>query len=213
MPLPPAYFVVEAGPRSGETIALGSSPLSLGREALNDLVFAYPEVSRRHARIVPQEAAYAIEDLGSTNGTYVNDQRLAAPRRLEHGDRVRLGETVRLLFTTAEIATAVIADGNQSAPLSRESARPTPSHHPADAAIYEPPSTYQPSPVFYQSQISPTELAGYQPRLRRLFIGCGLATLLLVIACGAGLFWLDANRPDILYGPLRALLQLLGISG
>ena len=50
----------------------------IGREPINDIMFANPEVSRRHARLTKrnQEQTYMLEDLGSTNGTYVNGRRL-----------------------------------------------------------------------------------------------------------------------------------------
>jgi predicted component of type VI protein secretion system len=52
------------------------------------------QVSRRHARVSPQNGAAVIEDLGSTNGTFVNDQQIYSPHPLNAGDRVRIGLTV-----------------------------------------------------------------------------------------------------------------------
>jgi ABC-type multidrug transport system ATPase subunit len=67
----------------------------------------YPAVSRRHARIIrpAQDGEYEIEDLGSTNGTFVNGERLVGSRTLRHGDSVRIGP-VKLIFEENEL-TAV----------------------------------------------------------------------------------------------------------
>ena len=52
------------------------------------------QVSRRHARVSPQNGVAVVEDLGSTNGTFVNDQQIHSPRQLSPGDRIRIGLTV-----------------------------------------------------------------------------------------------------------------------
>jgi pSer/pThr/pTyr-binding forkhead associated (FHA) protein len=55
--------------------------------------------SSRHARIERQGGAVVLEDLGSTNGTYLNDELLSGPQPLHAGDRVRIGDSV-FTFTT-----------------------------------------------------------------------------------------------------------------
>ena len=62
------------------------------------------QVSRRHARISVQGGQVVVEDLGSTNGTYVNDQPISAPRTLNPGDKVRIGLTVLELRTRQQVA-------------------------------------------------------------------------------------------------------------
>ncbi|MBI5563454.1 MAG: FHA domain-containing protein [Chloroflexi bacterium] len=66
----------------------------LGRHEQCDIVIADPLVSRRHSQIMCDGSYCSIEDLGSTNGTFVNDQRLTQPRVLRSGDRVRVADTV-----------------------------------------------------------------------------------------------------------------------
>ena len=66
----------------------------VGREAENDLPLVRDEFSSgRHARIEPRRDGVWVEDVGSTNGTYVNGVRLTAPRKLSSGDVIRVGET------------------------------------------------------------------------------------------------------------------------
>jgi hypothetical protein len=90
-------LVVASGPKElrGVRVPLDSA-LVIGRSAEDaDLVIAGSFISARHARISPSAAGPVIEDLGSTNGSVVNGQRLEGPRRLETGDTVTLGD-VRL---------------------------------------------------------------------------------------------------------------------
>ena len=61
------------------------------------------QVSRRHARFTAQGGRASVEDLGSTNGTYVNDQPIHSPRQLNPGDRVRIGLTVIELRSAAQV--------------------------------------------------------------------------------------------------------------
>ena len=92
----PGKLVVVASPalRTGEERVLDSEPLTVGREAENDLPLVRDEFSSGlHARITPRRDGVWVEDTGSTNGTYVNGVRLTAPRKLSPGDVVRIGET------------------------------------------------------------------------------------------------------------------------
>src|SRR4051794_41865227 len=73
-----------------QTLSAGST---IGREGC-DVNLMDPEVSRRHATIRDQGGSLAIEDLGSTNGTFVNGSRIATVTVLSDGDEVRLGNTV-----------------------------------------------------------------------------------------------------------------------
>jgi pSer/pThr/pTyr-binding forkhead associated (FHA) protein len=68
------------------------------------------QVSRRHARITAQGGQVVVEDLGSTNGTYVNDQPISSPRTLNPGDKVRIGLTVLELRTRQQVAARPSAE-------------------------------------------------------------------------------------------------------
>ncbi|MCS7002849.1 MAG: FHA domain-containing protein, partial [Dehalococcoidia bacterium] len=86
--------------------ALSDEPVLLGRDAACGIVLANPGVSRRHARLVVRDGALHIEDLGSLNGVYVNDLRLAAhqPFALRDGDRLEIGPYT-LVFVAARPAS------------------------------------------------------------------------------------------------------------
>jgi hypothetical protein len=73
---------------------LNSSPLTLGRSSQNDIQLKRDEyASSAHARLSPRRDGVWLEDIGSTNGTYLNGIRLTSPKRLTAGDVVRVGET------------------------------------------------------------------------------------------------------------------------
>ncbi|HET7883698.1 MAG TPA: SpoIIE family protein phosphatase [Acetobacteraceae bacterium] len=73
-------------------VALNLLPLTVGRSAPADVVLAGSTVSRRHCRIARQGESIVVEDLGSTNGTFVNSERISAPSVLEDGARIMIGE-------------------------------------------------------------------------------------------------------------------------
>ena len=78
----------------GDVVALDSHPLSIGRGPTNDLSLVGDEyASTRHARLEPRRDGVWVEDIGSTNGTFVNGIRVTRERRLAPGDVVRVGET------------------------------------------------------------------------------------------------------------------------
>ena len=73
---------------------LDSSALTLGRSSHNDIQLKRDEyASSSHARLEPRRDGVWVEDVGSTNGTYLNGIRLTRPKRLSSGDVVRVGET------------------------------------------------------------------------------------------------------------------------
>jgi pSer/pThr/pTyr-binding forkhead associated (FHA) protein len=78
----------------GVTFAIDSTALSVGRAGTNDVQIESDEyASTRHARFEPRRDGVYVDDVGSTNGTYVNGVRLTREVRLAHGDLIRVGET------------------------------------------------------------------------------------------------------------------------
>jgi hypothetical protein len=78
----------------GEEWELDASPLTFGRSSQNDVDLKRDEyASSSHARVEPRRDGVWLEDIGSTNGTYLNGTRLTRAKRLTSGDIVRIGET------------------------------------------------------------------------------------------------------------------------
>src|SRR5436190_23595024 len=90
---------VSAGADAGKMIGVADNAV-LGRDTEADIVLHDREMSRRHARIKLVDGAAVLEDLGSTNGTFVNGEQLAGARALSEGDRIAVGDTT-LVFTPA----------------------------------------------------------------------------------------------------------------
>jgi hypothetical protein len=89
-------LIVLASPalREDTERTLDSSPVTIGRSSDNDLSLERDEfASSHHARVEPRRDGVWIEDVGSTNGTFVNGVKLSRPRKLSPGDVIRVGET------------------------------------------------------------------------------------------------------------------------
>jgi FHA domain len=94
-------LVQHAGPDPGNLYSLANSEIFLGRDINNDIVINDAEVSRKHARLLLQPSGeYQLEDLGSTNGTYIDGQRITGPHLMYPGETIMLGDNVRFHFET-----------------------------------------------------------------------------------------------------------------
>jgi hypothetical protein len=180
--------------------------ITLGRDVSNDIVINDAEVSRNHARLTAQSGSYLMEDLASTNGTFVNGQRLIGPKLLNAGDVVGLGETVVLEFgIIASDAGATVIAAAPIAPRAPEHATAPPrmaEPEPMPAPVYTPdpepvPQTMaQPiyEPAMGSSAPPPPPTPLQQPKsnnnTRNIAIGCGCLSLCLcAVAIGVGSQW------------------------
>lgn len=92
-PGPSTLTVQGSGDERPRTVRLAAS-MTVGRAPECELRLDDTYASQQHARLYAKNDAWFVEDLGSTNGTFVNDQKLAAPAMLQPGDKVRVGQTV-----------------------------------------------------------------------------------------------------------------------
>ena len=225
-----ALLVVERGPVSSLRYSLQQEQVTIGRSAGNELVLADPEVSRRHARVVRRADGYAVEDIGSTNGTFVNGQRISHLTLLQDGDTIDLGDTVRLRFVSptaappapaqppvaiSERPTEMLASPPDALLLPRPEAapRPTapsaPAYAPPPAPVMAAPPAYTPTPAA-PAVYPPPVYADTPRRGRGLLIGCGLLVALLLVCAGTFLI-LDAyDQGRLLYcGPAQSIFELI----
>ncbi len=130
-------LLMQLGPKQGETVAVMGEEYVMGRDASCDWAIEDIEVSRRHARLILENGDYSIEDLGSTNGTFVNGQRIRTALPLLPGATIRLGENVLLFFDS----TSAENDSTKTLKVEKEEAAPeaqkAPQELPEDKLVEE----------------------------------------------------------------------------
>ena len=200
-----ARLVLRYGKTNLPEYRLTDRPMTLGREAINDIILSDPEISRRHARIFRQDEVYLLEDLGSTNGTFINGRRIHAPTILKDDDVMEFGESIRLQFLliadeAVEEAPATMVMEEELPPVAAARRGPTK------------PLPDQPAPPPSATDTELLALPEERPRSSRgrVLIGCGCLVIIVLFICAATLFILDSQFPNVLYcGPLQGLFELL----
>ncbi len=221
-------LIVRRGPQPNQIYELNKDIITLGRDITNDIVINDPEVSRHHSRITRGGGGYTLEDLGSTNGTFVNGQRLTGARPLSSGDLVSLGETVTLVYETgvpgAEAVQPPPVLSQMPTQPQQQGASPryqeptasypqTPSYQYSSQAPTQQPYGQQyspppPPPPQYQYQEQPASTGGGLGRW--FFLGCGFLIVLCIVLTVVAVLYIDAND---LYCRIPILRDLVGILG
>ncbi len=98
-----ACLVVIYGEELGRRLRLGSGVVEAGRSSKCDLAIDQESVSRHHARVSWTGLSYRVQDLGSTNGTFVNDARIEGEKELADGDQLRIGRTILKFMTGGNV--------------------------------------------------------------------------------------------------------------
>ena len=175
-------LIMRTGPTPGATFTLEGDQLNIGRDSTNEVTINDAEISRRHARLTFQGGKYVLEDLGSTNGTFVNGQRLAGPRVLKAGEVVSFGEQIVLVFeVTANDPGATMVSPRAAAVPSASRPVSPPPPPPADYAGSVPASAAS------ASEPIPTGRTNLTPVI------IGGAVLIFICLCGGILWYIDAN--------------------
>jgi pSer/pThr/pTyr-binding forkhead associated (FHA) protein len=216
-----AHIVVHQDPTTQQVFPLTEGVLTIGREAYNDVVLIDPEASRKHAQISFQAGRYVIEDLGSTNGTYVNGRQIMTPTTLSRGDVIEVGEMARILFQgpSSDIAETMMRAPSSSRDATMampedlatfsEKLPPPPAQDPAVQELPPPPVAATPE----AKMAIPQEPAGTSKgdTLGRTLGVIAFVLFMITIACMASIFILDFVQPDLLYcGPAQPIFELLG---
>lgn len=194
-------LTMRRGPFPNKTYPLTEDHTLIGRATTCTIYIPDSEISRQHVRVVAQGAnMYAVEDLGSTNGTFVNGRRLTSLTPLNPNDTIDLGEALQFVFEASVVKTAVtpnfiIPDTGEYV-IEKAAVMAAPQKPSADPSPT--PATPQEPERVIMHQIE-------QPRSsKRVLIGCGVV-LLLMLCCVGLVFVLDAyDGGRLLYcGPLR----------
>jgi len=217
-----AKFVLtlRTGPEEGKVFELDQETIILGRDVTNDIILSDAEVSRRHSRLSLSPQGYVLEDLGSTNGTFVNGERLSGPYLLIPGDQIGLSQKLMLSYDLLAVegveTVAVEAMVEPVAEPIVEAEIMPPEDLPEEPAIlaefdeFAEPDFDEPVPIAEEPAEVKEEVPAEKRRPNRWVIaGIGCSVLVII---GSIAFWLmDKFYPNILYAPLYGLLRLLGL--
>lgn len=187
-------LVLRVGPSPGKVYPLMKNTLTIGRDINNEIVINDAEVSRQHCRFQLYGDGYVIEDLGSTNGTWVNEERISGTHQLRPGEIIRLGDNVTLAYEVEGYdADATVASPSGQPQAARTNKPPQQAPPPQQQYQQAPP----PQPQYQQAPPSP-QYAGQVPASpdkkggnTRLFIILGI---LAVIALCLILFLVYVDR-------------------
>jgi predicted component of type VI protein secretion system len=124
-------LVVRKGPRPGQVFPLTLDTITIGRDPLSDIVINDPEISRHHAKILRTGDGYELQDMGSTNGSFVDGKRMGGDAvSLRPGQVVMLGSNVTLIYqaTSASdpMATMIAPSGMPGMEEPEPAAEPEP---------------------------------------------------------------------------------------
>jgi hypothetical protein len=211
-------LVMRAGPNPGKVFTISKSEVVIGRDVNADLVINTAEISRRHARLYMDGGVYVVEDLGSTNGTFINGQRLTTPTALRSGDMIMLGEAATLVFEASQfdpLATMISPSSGQASV-----APPKPASAAPQQVTPPPPQAYSgqvpAGPVTQQPQAG-VPYAPPVPKKRSnlswLWAGIGCVVVFMCIMV-VGLFIFDALALYCVppFDILDPLYQMIGSS-
>ena len=169
-------FVMRSGPTVGKVYPLEAQEIFIGRDSANLVAINDAEVSRKHARMELRGSAYVIQDLGSTNGTFVNGQRVGGTQVLNPGDSVSFGEGIVLSYEAAFDPNATM--------MSAKAARPV-------APVQMPPPVPVPAPApVYSGQVpaGPVPMAP-APAKKKFPVWLIIVILIVVVICACvGIF-------------------------
>ena len=144
----PARLLIQQGPNQGSEYELTDLQMTIGRSSVNEIVLNDPEISRRHAQLSRQGNVYTIQDLGSTNGTFVNGQRCTGTVSLKDGDLIEFGDTIRTRFLRRTTQLDPVYDPGFGIPVEEP---PTPANIEEQNVVV--PSADDKQPLLNQRQI------------------------------------------------------------
>lgn len=204
-------LVIQKGPTPGKSFSLSKGEIFIGRDVNNEIVINDSEISRRHCRLIQQLDNYIIEDLGSTNGTFINEKKITNQHILRVGESIRIGDNVVLSYETTDddpnatmvsgrdpglVGTAIEPAPDLAKPAAPAPQAPPPAAPPAAQPAAPPPKIDNATPAPpAQAPLSPSPLEGLKQRLqgRWLLLGCGGLLILGGCIFIGGLYYIDAN--------------------
>jgi hypothetical protein len=192
------HFVMRSGPTVGKVFPLELPEISIGRDNSNAVAINDAEISRKHARMELRGSAYMIQDLGSTNGTFINGKSVSGLQVLNPGDIVTFGEGIVLAYEAVNDPNATMSSARA----------------PKTAARMQKPAP-APAPV-YSGQVSAGPVPMAPVPAKKKFpvwlIIVLIVVVCLVLACVASFIWVDADKTGARWCgfPFSLVAQLFG---
>lgn len=204
-------LIVRRGPQPNQIYELNKDSITIGRDINNEIVINDPEVSRNHCRFTRTAGGYTLEDLGSTNGTFINGQRLTGSRPLAGSDMIGMGETVTLGYESTLSAIPLAPDNSQpqaGTMVQNRPGQPGYGQQPAQQGSYAAdPYGVPPAPApQYGFQEAPPAPPNNMARF--VLLGCGCLILLCIVGTLIALFIIDQNN---LYCQLPVLKNVVNL--
>jgi predicted component of type VI protein secretion system len=202
-------FVMRSGPSIGTIYPLEAAEIIIGRDASNNVAINDAEVSRKHAKLTLQDSGYLIQDLGSTNGTFINGQRITNAQLLKPGDTVTLGENIVLIYEPLFDPNATVVSSIQSPMTVAPMRKPAPA--PAPVSNPPPPSIVPVDNFPGQAQVPQGQKSVPPAKAKKKFpIWLILVIVFLVIICGCVGFFLIIDQFNLWCKVLPFLVPLIG---
>ncbi len=188
-------FVMRAGPSVGKAFPLEGTELTIGRDTSNPVSINDAEVSRKHAKLELRGSAYLIQDLGSTNGTFVNGMRITGAQVLNPGDTVSFGENIMLMYEAVMDPNATMLSA-KAAKTAAPVQRPAPAPAPVQAAPAPVQAAPAPAPA-YSGQVpaGPVPVAAPKKKgnTKVIIIIAVVVVVCIILSCVGSLIWADAD--------------------
>lgn len=192
-------FVMRAGPTVGKVYPLDGAELTIGRDNSNPIAINDAEVSRKHARLELRGTAYLIQDLGSTNGTFVNGMRVSGAQVLNPGDTVSFGENISLMYEAVMDPNATMMSA-KAAKTAAPVQRPAPVQQAPVAA---------PAPA-YSGQVPAGPVPVAASKKKKFPVWAIILIVVLVVVCGCVGFFVVIDQMNLWCQVVPFLVPLLG---
>jgi hypothetical protein len=185
-------LVMRKGGNPGQVFPLDLTEMYIGRDVNCEIAINDTEVSRRHARISISGQGFVIEDLGSTNGTFINGQRISSPQVMIPGAIIALGDSVTLQFEVSEVDPDATRAGMPPSPVGQTfvSVPPQPSYSsppmqpvPPQMPAHNVPVAPQAPAQQYSGQVPPSPKAGPVKPAKKSKVWLIILIILLGIIC------------------------------
>ncbi len=178
-------LVVRKGPKPGQVYPLFAPTVTVGRDPMSDIVLNDPEVSRYHAQLVETVNGYEINDMGSTNGTYVAGKRIGdEPILLQAGQDIAFGSGIFLMYEMVGDETNPFEDMTFDNAFEPKTAVSNQSSSPSvEQPLMPPLPDYENSPPPPAQPLVPSADDAAAAQKRKRLITIGVAAIVLLCLC------------------------------